>query len=121
MVKGNKNKGKICPAPSVILPCVCTVIRNDNGQKTITITCPQGITVPQIQSTFNRIVGATQINNLVLNLPPGTNALPANLLGKHRASVIQLIGPPPNAGALSTLTVYLIKNCINRNYLQTIL
>ena len=54
-----------------------------------------------------------QISNLVLNLPPGTNALPANLLGKHRASVIQLIGPPPNGGALSTLTVYLIVKCIN--------
>ena len=112
IVKGHKNKGKKCPAPGVILPCTCTVIRSDNGQKTITITCPQGITVPQIQSTFNRMVVETQISNLVLNLPPGTNALPANLLGKHRASVIQLIGPPPNGGALSTLTVYLIVNCI---------
>lgn len=83
-----------CIDSTLLFPCTCT-----GG----TITCPSGIILAQIQSVFNNIAPNTNLGNVVINLPPGINALPANLLGDNAANTITLIGT--GARALSKLTV----------------
>lgn len=89
-------------------PCTCGVDRNNLGLVTLTISCPSGSTVTQIQNAFANIPMNKKIGKVVLNLPSGANAIPVNLLGQHAVESIQLIGAG-NTNALTVMTQISLK------------
>jgi len=89
-----------CPTAALIAPCTCTV---PAGDPIITMTCPAGITIAQIQASFKKLPANSNIGNIILNLPDGAHLIPSNILGSSIASTIKLIGPFSNM--LSRLTV----------------
>lgn len=88
-------KDTSCIDSTLLAPCTC------NGG---TITCGAGNSLAQIQAMFNNIAPNTNLGNVVINLPPGVNSIPANFFGKNAANTITLIGSV--ARALSQLTVF---------------
>jgi len=88
-----RNKQFRCPNRRLLFPCVWSETIDAQGQCFLAITCPQGGSLQEIQDAFNRIPVRTNIDTIVLNLPAGANAIPANFLGNNRAKILQLIGP----------------------------
>jgi len=82
-----------CSSLALLAPCLCS---DTTGSTAISITCPAGTTITQIQNVFNTLPANTQIGNIVLNLPSGDIYIPANLLGSITADTISLIGSPGN-------------------------
>jgi len=90
-----------CPTAALLAPCTCIV---PAGDPVVTVTCPAGSTITQIQAAFNNFPATVNVGNIILNLPAGANLIPSNILGSSIASTIKLIGPASNI--LSKLTVY---------------
>ncbi len=57
----------------------------------------------QFQASFNNIAPNTNLGNVIINMPGGTNRISANFLGKNGANTITLIGSV--ARPFSQLTV----------------
>jgi len=89
-----------CSSTELLAPCSCS---DTAGATSISITCPTGTTIVQIQNAFNILPANTKIGNVVLNLPAGDITIPANLIGRITADTISLIGSP--GSILSRLTV----------------
>lgn len=89
-----------CSNAALLAPCVCGATA---GSKAVSITCPTGATIAQIQNAFNALPANTQIGNVLLNLPAGAINIPANFLGSIAADAISLIGSSGNT--LSRITV----------------
>ena len=88
----NKDRCR-CPPRRVLVPCACSVTVNAQGECFLTFTCPQGVALQEIWEVFHRIPVRNNIDTIVLNLPAGATAIPADFLGSNRARVLQLIGP----------------------------
>ena len=88
----NKDRCR-CPPRRVLFPCACSVTVNAQGECFLTITCPQAVALQEIWEVFHRIPVRNNIDTIVLNLPAGATAIPADFLGSNRARVLQLIGP----------------------------
>lgn len=82
-----------CPSVNLLLPCTCLQTLSAQGQFVLAINCPQGTALADIQTAFNRIPVRINIDTIVLNLPAGTNDIPASFLGNNKARVLELIGP----------------------------
>jgi len=95
------NYNAACPTAALIAPCLCIV---PAGDPVVTITCPAGNTITQIQATFNNLPVNANIGNIILNIPAGAITLiPSNILGSCIPSTIKLIGS--DSSILSKLTV----------------
>jgi len=96
-----------CPSAALLAPCTCIL---PPGDQVCTFTCPPGTNFGQITDAFNNVPENSNIGNIILHLPTGTNSInstnstiPASILGTNAASTIKLICPAINP--LSNLTV----------------